>query len=134
MSGKWHSWKKWTGIALAVLLLADGALAGYLWQLSRQGPEELRAQRGRRMFVGVHGAELGALFHRTLHLAFILFAGCAEKFPGQHFALNEEIIVEDAGRGRQQVSLLVFFLLSHGPALGQKIGVGEDHRLRLLGA
>jgi hypothetical protein len=45
MSGKWHSWKKWTGIALAVLLLADGALAGYLWQLSRQGPEELRAQR-----------------------------------------------------------------------------------------
>ena len=45
MSGRWHSWKKWTGIALAVLLLADGALAGYLWQLNRQGPEELRAQR-----------------------------------------------------------------------------------------
>ena len=47
MSGKWQSWKKWTGIALGLLLLADGALAGYLWQLNQQGPEEIRAQRNR---------------------------------------------------------------------------------------
>ncbi|MGD0965632.1 MAG: GspMb/PilO family protein [Candidatus Acidiferrales bacterium] len=47
MTGKWQSWKKWTGIALALLLLADGALAGYLWQLSQQGPEEIRAERNR---------------------------------------------------------------------------------------
>ena len=47
MSGKWQSWKKWTGVALGLLLLADIALAGYLWQLNRQGPEELRAQRDR---------------------------------------------------------------------------------------
>jgi Tfp pilus assembly protein PilO len=47
MSGKWQSWKKWTGVALGVLLLADVALAGYLWQLNQQGPEEIRAQRNR---------------------------------------------------------------------------------------
>jgi Tfp pilus assembly protein PilO len=47
MSGKWQSWKKWTGIVLALLLLADGALVGYLWQLNQQGPEEIRAQRNR---------------------------------------------------------------------------------------
>jgi Tfp pilus assembly protein PilO len=45
MNPNWHFWKKWTGIALAALLLADGALAGYLWKLNRQGPAELRAQR-----------------------------------------------------------------------------------------
>src|ERR1700690_1559263 len=47
MSAKWQSWKKSTGIALALLLLADGALAGYLWQLNREGPDEIRAQRDR---------------------------------------------------------------------------------------
>ncbi len=47
MNRKWKSWKKWTGIALALLVLADGALAGYLWQAGREGPEEMRAQRDR---------------------------------------------------------------------------------------
>jgi Tfp pilus assembly protein PilO len=44
---KWQSWKKWTGVALGLLLLADGALAGYLWQLNQQAPEEIRAERNR---------------------------------------------------------------------------------------
>src|SRR5271166_4409784 len=47
MSRQWHSWKKLAGVALALLLLADGALAGYLWQLSQEGPEEMRAERNR---------------------------------------------------------------------------------------
>lgn len=39
-----QSWKKWTGIALAILLLADVGLAVFLWQSNRQGPEEMQAQ------------------------------------------------------------------------------------------
>jgi hypothetical protein len=39
-----QSWKKWTGIALAILLLADVGLAVFLWQSTRQGPEEMQAQ------------------------------------------------------------------------------------------
>lgn len=47
MKPRWHAWKKLAGIALAILLVADAGLAAYLWQLRRQGPEEIRAQRDR---------------------------------------------------------------------------------------
>jgi len=47
MKAKWHSWKMWTGAALAVLLLADAGLGVYLWELNREGPEEMRAERDR---------------------------------------------------------------------------------------
>jgi Tfp pilus assembly protein PilO len=47
MKPKWQAWKKWTGIAVAVLLIADVALAVFLWQSARQGPEEMRARRER---------------------------------------------------------------------------------------
>lgn len=47
MKPRWHAWKKLAGIALSILLIADAGLAAYLWQLRRQGPEEIRAQRDR---------------------------------------------------------------------------------------
>jgi Tfp pilus assembly protein PilO len=47
MRGNWQTWKKWTGVALGLLLLADVALVGYLWQMNQQGPDELRAERNR---------------------------------------------------------------------------------------
>lgn len=47
MRGNWQTWKKWTGVALGLLLLADVALVGYLWRMNQQGPDELRAERNR---------------------------------------------------------------------------------------
>ncbi|HTX13841.1 MAG TPA: GspMb/PilO family protein [Candidatus Baltobacteraceae bacterium] len=41
----WQIWKRWAGAALALLLLVDIALAVFLWNGSRQGPEVLRAER-----------------------------------------------------------------------------------------
>ncbi|HUJ32426.1 MAG TPA: hypothetical protein VLY23_14165 [Candidatus Acidoferrum sp.] len=41
----WSSTKRITTVALAVLLAADVGLGVFLWQSSRQRPEELRAQR-----------------------------------------------------------------------------------------
>lgn len=46
-NGDWQRWKKWTGIALAVLLAADLALASFLWAAAREGPQALRARRDR---------------------------------------------------------------------------------------
>lgn len=43
----WQPWKTWTSVALGVLLLADLALAVFLWQGSRQDPATLRAERDR---------------------------------------------------------------------------------------
>lgn len=43
--GSWQTWKVSVGAALAVLLLADVALAVFLWNGSRQGPDALRAER-----------------------------------------------------------------------------------------
>lgn len=43
----WQPWKVWTSAALGVLLLADVALAAFLWQGSRQDPATLRAERDR---------------------------------------------------------------------------------------
>jgi hypothetical protein len=40
-------WKKWIGIALGVLLVADAGLGIFLWQTARQGPEGMRVQRAR---------------------------------------------------------------------------------------
>jgi hypothetical protein len=40
-----HRWKRWTGIALAALLAVDLALASFLWQASREGPEVMRVRR-----------------------------------------------------------------------------------------
>ena len=62
-------------------------------------------------------------------LPFFLCAGCGKKLPGQQFAVNEEVVVEDVGRRRQQVGLFVFFLLGAGlPLLGQKIGIRKPDR------
>jgi hypothetical protein len=47
MKPKWRSWKKWMGIGLAVLLVADAGLAIFLWRSTRQDPVEMRAQRAR---------------------------------------------------------------------------------------
>lgn len=47
MNGTWQTWKKGIGAALALLLVADLALAFFLWETSRQGPEAMRAQRDR---------------------------------------------------------------------------------------
>jgi hypothetical protein len=44
-SGNWQTWKKLVGAALGLLLLADIALAVFLWNGSRQGPDALRAER-----------------------------------------------------------------------------------------
>lgn len=41
-----QSWKKWTMVGLAILLLADVGLAAFLWQTNREGPEEARARVG----------------------------------------------------------------------------------------
>jgi Tfp pilus assembly protein PilO len=43
----WPAWKMWTSLALGVLLLADLALAAFLWQGARQDPATLRAERDR---------------------------------------------------------------------------------------
>jgi hypothetical protein len=47
MNAKWQSWKKWTGIALGLLLLADAGLAIFLFQSVSQDPAALRADRDR---------------------------------------------------------------------------------------
>jgi Type II secretion system (T2SS), protein M subtype b len=44
-SGDWRTWKRSVGVALGLLLLLDAALAAFLWNGSRQGPEVLRAER-----------------------------------------------------------------------------------------
>jgi Type II secretion system (T2SS), protein M subtype b len=44
-NGNWQVWKRSVGIALGLLLLADLALAAFLWSASRQGPDALRAER-----------------------------------------------------------------------------------------
>ncbi|MGA8013961.1 MAG: GspMb/PilO family protein [Candidatus Acidiferrales bacterium] len=41
----WRAWKLWVGIALALVLALDFALAAYLWRASFQQPQALRAQR-----------------------------------------------------------------------------------------
>src|SRR5208282_943288 len=51
----------------------------------------------------------------------------------QHFAVNEKIVVQDAGRQGQQVGLFLFFCLrSSAPLLSQKIVIRHHHRFRLL--
>jgi hypothetical protein len=47
MKTAWRSWKTWVGIALALVLALDLALAGYLWRASFQQPQALRAERDR---------------------------------------------------------------------------------------
>jgi hypothetical protein len=41
----WQAWKIWVGVALAVVLALDVALAGYLWSASYQQPQALRIER-----------------------------------------------------------------------------------------
>lgn len=41
----WQAWKIWAGVALALVLALDLALAGYLWHASSEQPQSLRAQR-----------------------------------------------------------------------------------------
>jgi hypothetical protein len=41
----WKAWKTWVGVALALVLAMDLALAGYLWHASYQQPQALRNQR-----------------------------------------------------------------------------------------
>jgi hypothetical protein len=43
----WQSWKMWTTAALAFLLTVDLCLVLFLWQASRQDPQEMRAERDR---------------------------------------------------------------------------------------
>jgi len=45
--GAWQSWKRWTSVALGVLLALDVVLALFLWQAARQDPEAMRAERDR---------------------------------------------------------------------------------------
>jgi hypothetical protein len=40
-------WKKWTGIVLVALLAMDAALGAFLYQLSREGPQKMSAERDR---------------------------------------------------------------------------------------
>jgi hypothetical protein len=47
LNGNSRSWKKWTGIALAGLLAVDLALASFLWQAAREGPQAMRTRRDR---------------------------------------------------------------------------------------
>ena len=47
MNSMHSAWHKWIGIALGVLLTADVALGVFLWQTSRQGPQEMRAESQR---------------------------------------------------------------------------------------
>jgi hypothetical protein len=42
---KWQAWKVSVGVALALVLAVDLALAGYLWHASYQEPQSLRGQR-----------------------------------------------------------------------------------------
>ncbi|HTR48673.1 MAG TPA: GspMb/PilO family protein [Verrucomicrobiae bacterium] len=46
-AGAWQPWKLWTSGALGVLLLADIALAIFLWMGVRQDPAQLQAERDR---------------------------------------------------------------------------------------
>ena len=46
-NGDWQRWKKWTGIALGVLLAADLGLGSFLWAAAREGPQAMRARRDR---------------------------------------------------------------------------------------
>jgi hypothetical protein len=41
----WRSWKLWAGVALALVLAADLALAIFYWRSSLEQPQSLRAQR-----------------------------------------------------------------------------------------
>lgn len=41
----WPAWKKGIAAALALLVIADVVLAVILWQISRQGPEQMRMER-----------------------------------------------------------------------------------------
>ena len=41
------NWKQLTWIALGLLLVADLALAGFLWATAREGPQAMRARRDR---------------------------------------------------------------------------------------
>jgi len=43
----WQTWKKYTAIALALLVAADLGLALFLVRMSRQRPEAMRAERDR---------------------------------------------------------------------------------------
>src|SRR5437660_12279367 len=88
------------------------------------------------MLARVQGSELDALLQRTLrHLPFFLLAGMANKLPGQYFGMDEEVVVQDAGRCRQQVRLFMLFLLrASAPLLSQKIRIREHHRFRFLRA
>src|ERR1700691_1111790 len=45
MNRKWPTWKKITGAALGLLLAADVALVVFLFEFSRQAPEQMRAER-----------------------------------------------------------------------------------------
>lgn len=47
LNANWRTWKITVGIALGVLLLADVALAAFVWNGSRQGPDTLRQERSR---------------------------------------------------------------------------------------
>jgi Tfp pilus assembly protein PilO len=46
-SGSWRLWKRSILIAVAVLCLADIALGVFVWQGSREGPAEMKAQAER---------------------------------------------------------------------------------------
>lgn len=47
MNNSWRTWKKWTGVALALVLVTDVALGVFLWRISQEAPDEIRAQRDR---------------------------------------------------------------------------------------
>jgi hypothetical protein len=47
MSSPRQAWKTWTLAGLVLLLVADVALGAFLYEINRQGPEEMRLQRDR---------------------------------------------------------------------------------------
>lgn len=47
MISHWPNWKKWTSVALGVLVLADLAFGFMVWQSAREGPDAMRARHDR---------------------------------------------------------------------------------------
>lgn len=41
------NWKTWTGIVLVALVVMDAALGAFLYQVSREGPQQMSAERDR---------------------------------------------------------------------------------------
>ena len=92
--------------------------------------EELSGHERLRLLVRIQRSKLGTLFRDALQLAFVLFANHGQKFPGQEFAVDKEIVVQNDGRGGEQIRLFVFFISRAGtPPLIEKLVIRNYGRL-----